>query len=460
MQKIAKLQLLFFFLPFYAQAQCWESVQAGYAHSLGVKKDGSLWSWGRGAVGQLGNDTVKLASPTPTRIGTATNWQSVATGIFHSIALKKDGTIWTWGYNNTGQIGDGTFVNRFTPTQIGTATDWQAIETGDYFCLALKKDGTLWAWGDNTNGQLGDGTFTPKYVPTKVGIDNDWQFINADFNSSLAIKKDGTLWTWGRDNDSKLGNPSASFSQNVPSKVGIANNWLGAAMGVNHVVAIRKDGTLWTWGGNELKQLGDATNGNKTSPVQVGTDNNWRSVAAGDGYCLALKKDNTIWSWGDVSSNRYIGVMGNGSFSGNGVPVQSGISEWQSISAGKTHAFAIKNDASLWAWGDNEYGQLGNNTTSTSYARVAISSICITSSVARESANSIKLSPNPTQSLIYIEGIEGKSVDVLIFNSMGKLIKTINNSNNVLDISDIPTGIYIAKISNVKVSATIQIVKI
>jgi alpha-tubulin suppressor-like RCC1 family protein len=459
MQKLTKLFIVFLFLPFCINAQCWETVQAGYSHSLGIKKDGSLWSWGKGAVGQLGNNTI-VASATPSRIGTANNWQSVSTGIFHSLALKKDGSIWTWGYNNTGQIGDATFINRFTPTRVGSDNDWQAIEAGDYFCLALKKDGTLWAWGDNTNGQLGDGTGSPKFLPTKVGTDNDWQFINADLNSSLAIKKNGTLWTWGRNDDTKLGYSTSGQDQNTPQKVGAANNWQSAAMGVNHVVALRKDGTIWTWGGNELKQLGDGSNNSRTAPAQVGTDNNWQSVAAGDGYCLGLKKDSTIWSWGDSGSNRYIGIMGNGSFNGNAVPIQTGISEWQSIFAGKTHAFAIKNDASLWAWGSNDYGQLGSGTLSTSYGRIAISSICGTTSVDDKEVNSVKLSPNPTQGLINIDGIEGLDLDVSIFSNVGKLIKTIKNSNNILNISDLPVGIYILKITNAKSSVSKQIVKI
>jgi alpha-tubulin suppressor-like RCC1 family protein len=460
MQKLTKLLILLFCLPFYVQAQCWESVQAGYAHSLGIKKDGSLWSWGRGAKGQLGNGDANLASLTPTRIGTATNWQAVSTGIFHSLALKKDGTIWAWGYNNAGQIGDGTFDDRFTPTQIGTDNDWQAIETGHYFCLALKKDGTLWAWGDNTNGQLGDGIYLSKVRPTKVGADNDWQFINADLNSSLAIKKDGTLWTWGLNNDSKLGYQPLVPNQDIPNKVGTDNNWLSAAMGLNHVVAVKKDGTLWSWGGNELGQLGDLTTINKILPAQVGTEKDWQSVAAGDGYSLALKKDKTIWSWGDVASNRYIGILGNGAFYGNSVPLQTGVAEWQSISAGKTYAFAIKSDASLWAWGYNDNGQLGNGSTSTSYARVAVPTVCILSAVDEKNANSVKLSPNPTLGWVNIEGIEGNSIAISIFNTMGQLIKTSTNSSNVLNISELPIGVYIVKISNAKISVAKQIIKI
>ena len=167
--------------------QATKAITAGRAHTLSLKSDGTLWSWGDNISGQLGDGTT-IIKTTPKQIGTATNWSAISAGGDHTLALKSDGTLWAWGFN---------YATFFTPTQIGTATNWSAISAGGGFAIGLKSDGTLWAWGDNSSGQLGDGTTTNKTTPTQIGTATNWTAISAGSNHTIALKSDGTLWAWG-----------------------------------------------------------------------------------------------------------------------------------------------------------------------------------------------------------------------------------------------------------------------
>ena len=190
---------------------------AGYGHTVEVKSDGTLWAWGWNAYGQLGDGTTN-SQVSPEHIGTASNWASVSAGALHTVALKSDGTLWAWGDNYYGELGDGTTTNQQSPEQIGTATNWASVSAGEYHTVAVKSDGTLWAWGWNAYGQLGDGT---------------------------------------------------TNSQVSPEQIGTATNWASVAAGEYHTVALKSDGTLWAWGWNAYGQLGDNTTTDRYSPEQI-----------------------------------------------------------------------------------------------------------------------------------------------------------------------------------------------
>ena len=326
----------------------------------------TLWSWGYNGEGLLGtNDTTTRSTPVTTLLGT-TNWKSIACGNNHTVALKTDGTLWSWGYNGEGQLGTNDTRTRSTPVTIFLGgTNWKSIACGRLHTIAIKTDGTLWSWGYNFYGNLGDNTRTYRSTPvtTLLGGTN-WKSIASQRYHTVALKTDGTLWSWGYNQFGQLGNFSsgstASRSTPVTTLLG-GNNWKSIASGYAYTVALKTDGTLWTWGENFNGQLGVNDTTTRSTPVTTllgGT--NWKSIASGYGHILAIKTDGTLWCWG---LNGY-GNLGVNDTTYRSTPVTTllGGTNWKSISCGdKRHIIALKTDGTLWSWGDNFYGQLGTN---------------------------------------------------------------------------------------------------
>ncbi|WP_293889705.1 hypothetical protein [Flavobacterium sp.] len=262
-----KLLLLFilhftFFQSVYGQggSVCWREVSAGQNFTLAIKSDGTLWGWGQNSnllglgLGNLANQNL------PTQIGNANDWLTVSAGTIHSLAVKTNGTLWSWGNGQFGQLGNGVF-NSATPnvTQVGTATDWLKVSAGNRFSLAIKNTGTLWSWGWNFTGQLGDNTVVDSNLPAQVGTANNWFLIDAGDQHSLAIKTTGTLWAWGNNTFGQLGDGTNTTSL-IPIQIGIATNWSLISGGTDHSMAINSGNILYTWGNNTNGQLGDGTN--------------------------------------------------------------------------------------------------------------------------------------------------------------------------------------------------------
>ncbi|MDX8394081.1 MAG: LamG-like jellyroll fold domain-containing protein, partial [Mariprofundales bacterium] len=249
------------------------SIAAGFYHTVALKSDGSLWTWGYNNFGQLGDGTT-VNSLVPKQIGTG--FSSIAAGLYHTVALKSDGSLWTWGRNNRGQLGDGTTVNSLTPKQIGTG--FSSIAAGYYHTVALKSNGSLWTWGYNLYGQLGDGTTVNSLVPKQIGT--GFSSIAAGFYHTVALKSDGSLWTWGRNNRGQLGD-GTTVNSLVPKQIG--TGFSSIAAGFYHTVALKSDGSLWTWGYNTNGQLGDGTTVNSLIPKQIAAGNGLLLDADGDG---------------------------------------------------------------------------------------------------------------------------------------------------------------------------------
>jgi len=282
----------------------------------------------------------------------------LSAGVGHSLAIKADGTLWAWGYNTVGQLGLGDTIDRNVPTQIGTDTDWVSVKTGFNSSFAIKTDGTLWAWGSNNYGQLGLGDTIDRNVPTYFGADTDWKLIMPGGGHSLAIKTDGTLWAWGSNNYGQLGLGDTT-NRNIPMQIVTDTDWTSVEAGNDYSFAIKTDGTLWAWGSNNFGQLGNGSSGpgaNKNVPVQVGADTDWRAVSCRIYHAIAIKTDGTLWAWG---SNNY-GQLGLGDTTNRFTPAQIVTdTDWTSVEAGNDYSFAIKTDGTLWAWGNNVGGKLG-----------------------------------------------------------------------------------------------------
>jgi alpha-tubulin suppressor-like RCC1 family protein len=342
-----------------------EPVASGAGHSLALKSDGTLWAWGGNSHGQLGDGT-RADKTIPVRIGKDAKWVAIAVGRDHSLALKSDGTLWAWGKNSHGQLGDGTKVDKNIPVRVGKDTTWFAIEAGDLHSVGLKSDNTLWAWGSNSHGQLGDGTTIDKTAPVQIGKDGVWARVSAGSSHTVALQKDMTLWAWGNNSHGQLGDGTRA-AKTAPVRIGTDSRWFAVSAGDYHTVALNLcDGcwatyTLWAWGFNEYGQLGDGTTVDKTSPVQIGMDTMWAKVSAGSHHVVALKKDGTLWAWG-INSR---GQLGDGSMENKNAPFRIGTdTKWVSISAGAVHSLALKLDDTSWSWGGNSHGQLGDGSKS------------------------------------------------------------------------------------------------
>jgi len=323
-----------------------------------------LWNWGNNPDGELGDSTTNFKSSPVQTVAGGTNWKQVAAGArLHTAAIKTDGTLWLWGHNAYGNLGDSTTTAKSSPVQtVSGGSNWKQVASGFYYTTAIKTDGTLWTWGNNTYGQLGDNTRTAKSSPVQtVAAGTNWKQVAGGQQHTAAIKTDGTLWIWGHNGNGQLGDNTTAQKSSPVQTVSGGTNWKLVAGGNYHTASIKTDGTLWLWGRNTIGQLGDNTVANKSSPVQtVAAGTNWKLVAAGAYHTAVIKTDGTLWLWGHNTNGR----LGDNTATNASSPIQtvSGGTNWKSVSGGNSHTAAIKTDGTLWTWGYNGNGQLGNNT--------------------------------------------------------------------------------------------------
>ena len=330
-----------------AQGISWKQVAAGAQVSAVIKTDGTLWLYGRNDLGQLGdNTTVNKSSPVQT-VSAGTNWKQVACG-YQTAAIKTDGTLWLWGSGDSGQIGNNSTLNRSSPVQtISGGTNWQQVSCGLYTTAAIKTDGTLWLWGLNSLGQLGDNSGTNKSSPvTTTGAGgSNWKQIVSATQGTAAIKTDGTLWRWGNNQYGQFGDNTTVSKSSPVQTVSAGTDWKQVSLisSGQATAAIKTDGTLWAWGRNSYGQLGDNTNVNKSSPVQtVAGGTTWKQVsgAANFNAVSGIKTDGTLWTWG----RSFTGQLGDNTNTSRSSPAQiagPGNAFWKQVSFGDRHAAAV-----------------------------------------------------------------------------------------------------------------------
>ena len=312
-------------------------------------------AWGANDLGQLGNGTTtRMSTPVPVR--NLTGVVSTAGGVQHSLALTSNGTVWAWGDNERGQLGNGNYQLSKEPVPVGSLTGVVAVTATGNFSMALKRDGTVWAWGDNSYGQLGNGGFgNSSNWPSRVRYLSGVVAIAAGGAHGLALKSNGMLWAWGHNVHGQLGNGSNTHNA-VPVAVWNLKGIVGIAGGGMFSLALRSDGTVSAWGDNRMGQLGSGNNIDSNVPVMVRYLSDVATISASSAYhSLAITRDGTVWTWG----NNLHGQLGNGSFADSNLPVPV-LSGGVAVAGGDYWSLALKGDGTLRSWGWNRRLELGN----------------------------------------------------------------------------------------------------
>ncbi len=320
-------------------------VAGGLLHSAAAMSDGTVRSWGWNGYGQLGNGTM-LDSTTQVQPTGLTGVASVSAGYLHTVALKKDGTVWAWGWNGVGQLGDGTTFDRTVPVKVAGLTDIVEVSAGWFHNLAIKRDGTVWAWGFNAFSMIGDGTTVDRPVPVKLGLTNVTSVAAGGYHS-LATLENGTARAWGWNGYGQLGDRSRN-TRAVPANVFGLTNTYRVSAGWTHSVALRNDGSVLAWGINAQQQAGGAASPDRVTPVTINCGTNaacpkvtgtqnlgkiaWISSNSSL-HNLALAEDGTVWGWGWNA----LGQLGDGSLVDSGVAVKA-VTTANDIGAGFYHS--------------------------------------------------------------------------------------------------------------------------
>jgi len=355
-------------------------------------------AWGNNSAGQLGDSTTTHRLE-PVQVSGLTGVAAIAAGITqdlghpaHSLALKSDGTVWSWGSNSSGQLGNGSTTDSPTPVEVvgpggaGNLTDVIAVAAQGQHSVALKRDCTgvteVWAWGDNAVGQLGDGSANASSTPVQVvdsggtGGLTDVIAVAVGAQHSVALKADRTVWAWGANIFGQLGD-GTNLERRIPVQVSGLSDVIAIGAGGYHCLALKQDGSVWAWGHNDWGELGDGTTINRPAPVQViglgnvGLPADVIGIAAGGGggHSLALKRDGTIRAWGLNAQ----GGLGDGTTTNQSVPVPvTGLTDAIAIAGGGFHSLALKGDRTVWGWGANNFGQLGDGTVTDSLVPVQV----------------------------------------------------------------------------------------
>lgn len=346
----------------------WYNEKFGYISFAEIPKT-MLYVSGFNIDGNLGvGNTIMYSSPVIEM--TCSSWSYVRSNIAVTSGIKSDGTLWSMGENVSlggAMIGDGTTINRSSPTQeITSSNNWLKVghRHNNLHTNAIKSDGTYWSWGRNACGLLGDGTEICRSSPVQeVTSSTNWCDVSSGRSFSLGIKSDGTLWGWGANTNNEIG-AGISTSRSSPSREILnATNWCQVSAGYQHTLALKTNGTLWGAGRNLSGSLGNNIDNGScySSFIQEITNGTSWCLVDGDRYSSrAIKTDGTLWGWGSNFYGRYA----TGDTICHSSPVQeiTSSTNWKSSSGASNNSFALKNDGTLWAWGINTCGFMGENT--------------------------------------------------------------------------------------------------
>ncbi|WP_412476623.1 T9SS type A sorting domain-containing protein [Flavobacterium sp. TBRC 19031] len=446
MRKITIILMLTFSVGI--TAQCFRKVVAGEDHYIAISQDGTLWAWGENSLGQLGDGTI-VDKTTPVQISTDNTWMFVSVSDRHSMAIKANRTLWAWGNDNYQALGNGTSNDSNVPVQIGTATNWKEVSAGERGTVAIKTDGTLWVWGTNVSGYLGNGAATSfvSNVPIQLGTATDWLTISGNGRHCLAVKTNGTLWVWGLNDYGQLGTGNTTNVM-TPVQIGTATDWKFVDASSSVSFALKTNNTLHGWGytsGMTFEYL---------TPQQVGIDTDWKTFSikkrAQSQFILLTKTNGTLWGWGSDNSQQ----LGNGTSAGNYTsPTQISIeTNWSDAVAGYFSGLAIKDNGTFWAWGDTQLVPNGGGFVSqpTQYS-------CTSLSISENFITDAKLYPNPVANKLFVDA-NSEILSMKVYDLNGRSIN-VSRIENSLDMSQLSRGIYILTVQTYAGAITRKIVK-
>jgi len=335
------------------------ALAAGDFHAIALRPDNTVWTWGFNYAGQMGDGT-RRDRPNPIIIPGLSDVTSIAAGYGHTVALKEDGTVWAWGDNRNGQLGLGDRRDRGVPTQVTRLSDVIAIAAGQGFTVALKADGTVWSWGMALEGSsFGNNMPADATTPEQVAI-SGVAAIAARNSQTFALKSDGTVWAWGYNSYGSLGDGTTT-NRLAPVQVVGLTDVTAIVTGGYHSFAWKSDGSIWAWGTNQAGQFGDGTRTSSSIPVEIPELTDIAAIAAHNSYTMLLKTDGTVWTCGISDfSWWYSGGFVEPHYVPTKVP---GLTDVVAVAAGLHFAAALQSDGTIWCWGDNEFGQLGDGTT-------------------------------------------------------------------------------------------------
>ena len=323
----------------------------------------NAYAWGLGSAGALGDNTAAdKSSPVPV-VGGITDWASASAGNNHELAIRANGTLYAWGNNGSGRLGDNTIVNKSSPVLVaGGISDWIRASAGTAHSLGLRATGQLYAWGNAANGRLGDNTIANKSSPVLVaGGIAEWVSMSTGDLHNLAIRANGVLYAWGSGGDGRLGDGTTVAKSSPVVVSGGFTDWIGAATGYFHSLGVRANGTLYGWGRNANGQVGDNTAAAKSVPtLVVGGIVNWVSASCGDYHSLGIRADGTLYAWGNNTSRQ----LGDTTITSRSSPVLvvGGFTDWVMASGGNQASNGVRANGTTWGWGSNTFGMVGDGT--------------------------------------------------------------------------------------------------
>jgi len=427
-----------------------QTFDIGTNNCVAICKGGQVITWGDNGYGELGignGAPLYYYSSVPMTITSGFRPISVSAGDYFSAYVKDDSTLYTWGVNTAGQLGDGTTNNSYIPLKVPGLTSIIKFSGCWNHSLALRANGTVYSWGDNTSGKFGNGTQLSSFVPVQSLISNVSE-ISAGSMHSLFLKKDSTIWTCGNNAYGQLG-LGTTIDQSFPTQIPGLSGIIAIATGRKSSLALKSDGTVWFWG-NMYSTY------SVTIPTQLSGINNVIAIAGGHESYLALKNDGTVWGWG-YSSN--VGNFGTGGLPPSGYPhwifanpvMLNGLSNIVAIKVGYNVSMALKDDGTLWAMGHNSDGELCDGTTQNSSIPVYAVTPCdiYVSIPERKIIAGTTLYPNPAIDKITITSLENlEKIELINITGQILLSEKIRADIHQLNIETITNGIYILSIYN------------